>query len=221
LAADIYEIDHARVCALLFDLGGVVIGVDFVRAFRVWAARASCDPTELGRRFKFDAAFEEYERGKLDASGYFAALRSSLGVALSDEDLVAGWNDIYIGPVPEMAALLVAAGQRFPLFAFTNSNPTHQSVWAVRFAEELSVFRSVFVSSDLGLRKPDPDAFAAVASRMGLDPSAVLFFDDTLENVDGALSAGMQAVLVTSVDDVRRALRTLEIEVRGVEEPEK
>jgi putative hydrolase of the HAD superfamily len=48
--------DVAPVRALLFDLGGVVFEIDFTRAFRVWADRAGCDPSELERRFSFDEA---------------------------------------------------------------------------------------------------------------------------------------------------------------------
>jgi glucose-1-phosphatase len=137
--------------ALLFDLGGVVIDVDFSRVLHAWARSA--------------------------------------GLRLSDEDFTAGWNDVYAGAVPDVAAMLAVAGQHLPLYAFTNSNPTHQREWSARFAAELAAFRDIYVSSDLGLRKPDHAAFA------------ILFFDDTAENVTGARASGLQAVLVRSSDD--------------------
>jgi len=204
--------DAAAIRALLFDLGGVVIGFDFKRAFRVWAAAAGCDPTELERGFSFDEAYEQHERGEIDAAGYFSVLRRSLGLSISDEQLVAGWNDIYLGVIAGMSALLSAANRHLPLYAFTNSNPTHRDAWSKRFANELSVFRSIFVSSDLGRRKPDPEAFSVVAARTGFQVSAFLFFDDAPENVEGARVAGMRAVLVKSTADVRGALSQLGIE---------
>lgn len=205
--------DLRNVRALLFDLGGVVIGIDFARAFRRWGASATRDPDDLRARFTFDRAYEEHERGRLDIHAYFAAVRQTLRVDLSDRELLAGWNDIYLGVVPGMSALLGAAAERYPLYAFTNSNPTHQSIWAVRFAKELSVFRAVFVSSELGVRKPDPEAFATVADRMSLDPAAILFFDDGIENVEAAQRVGMPAVFVASSEDVREALRRLGIDI--------
>jgi putative hydrolase of the HAD superfamily len=141
--------DVGSVRALLFDLGGVVIELDFKQAFRVWAERASRDPAELGGRFGFDEAYKQHERGDLDAAAYFTALRRNLGLRLSDDDIVSGWNDIHIAPVPGMAALLSAASQRFPVYAFTNSNPTHKRVWAGRFAKELSIFRRSLTFSKL------------------------------------------------------------------------
>jgi putative hydrolase of the HAD superfamily len=78
--------DPEKVRALLFDLGGVVIDFDFGRAFRRWAARAECDPAQLEERFSLDEAYEQHERGEIEASDYFAALRQSLGINISDED---------------------------------------------------------------------------------------------------------------------------------------
>lgn len=133
-------------------------------------------------------------------------MRATLGVDLSDEDLVEGWNDIYRGLVPGISDVLTAAAMRWPLFAFTNSNPTHQRVWERLYANQLRTFRRVFVSSDLGIRKPDPEAFRLVAGLMGVEPEEILFFDDGAENVEGARAAGMAAVLVGSIADVREAL---------------
>jgi glucose-1-phosphatase len=105
-----------------------------------------------------------------------------------------------------MSEVLSSARRRLPLFAFTNSNPTHKRVWERLYAEELRVFQTVFVSSDLGVRKPDPEAFRLVARLMDFEPEEVLFFDDSAENVEGARSIGMQGQLVGSIRDVRGAL---------------
>ncbi len=105
-AVDSEASDIGPIRALLFDLGGVVIELDFNRAFRVWAECSSRDPAEIAERFVFDEAYRKHERGELDASGYFAALRRSLGFRLSDNQIAAGWNNVYVAPVPGMAALL-------------------------------------------------------------------------------------------------------------------
>lgn len=205
--------DPERVRALLFDLGGVVIGFDFGRAFRLWAARAECDPALVVERFSLDKAYEQHERGEIEASEYFASLRQSLEINISDGDFIEGWNDVYLGPVRGIAEVLSRAQERFPIYAFTNSNPTHKAVWEVRYADELKPFRSIFVSSDLGCRKPDPEAFRLVASRMGFQPHQILFFDDTPGNVVGARMTGMEGVVVESAKDVRQVLSRLGVEL--------
>ncbi|MGQ0434528.1 MAG: hypothetical protein ACT452_19240 [Microthrixaceae bacterium] len=67
---------------LLFDLGGVVIDIDFGRCTALWAASAGRDPEDVASRFAFDAAYEEHERGTLDAAGYFESLRLSVSTQI-------------------------------------------------------------------------------------------------------------------------------------------
>jgi putative hydrolase of the HAD superfamily len=195
--------------ALLFDLGGVVFDIDFGRAVASWAAAARLPAETVRARFAMDDAYERHERGEIAAGQYFAALRASLGIDVADAALVTGWNAIYLDEVPGMRGLLRNAADRWPVYAFTNSNPTHHAFWSLRYAETLEVFRRVFVSSEMGLRKPERAAFEAIASEIGVPLERILFFDDTQANVDGARAIGMAAVLVRSPADVAAALAAL------------
>ena len=92
---------------------------------------------------------------------------------------------------------------RIPIYAFSNSNAIHQEFWERKYAKTLALFREVFVSCDLGLRKPEAAAFRQVTARIGAEPEKVLFFDDTRENVDGARNIGMPGIQVRSIIDIR------------------
>ena len=140
---------------------------------------------------------------------YFASLRGSLGINISDAQFIDGWNAIYVREVPGIAVLLQRLKEKVPLYAFTNSNPTHQQVWSKRFAEVLSLFHTVFVSSELGKRKPEPEAFREVAEAMGVQLSRIVFFDDTWENVEEARALGIQAVHVRSIADIEDSVRDI------------
>ena len=191
--------------ALLFDLGGVVVEIDFQRAFDTWAEAARADPGVLGDRFRFDEAYERHERGEIGAAEYFDHLRESLGVDLSDEEMARGWCAIYVDEVPGMREALRTLATRLPIYAFTNSNPTHQQFWEPRYRAVLEPFRRIFNSSSLGLRKPELSAFRAVSTEISIPLSSIMFFDDLQENVDGARAAGLYAVCVNSSEDVRNA----------------
>jgi putative hydrolase of the HAD superfamily len=67
-------------------------------------------------------------------------------------------------------------------------------------------FDVIFNSARLGIAKPDPGAFQAVAGALGTTPERCLFVDDTLTNVEGARAAGMQAEGFTDVDGLRSLL---------------
>src|SRR5262245_33324228 len=193
--------------ALLFDLGGVVIDVDFARVVRAWADTAGVAESQVGKRFSLDAGYEAHERGEIEASEYCAHLRRTLGLDLADEHLLAGWNQIFIGEVPEVGALLAALAKTFPLYAFSNTNVAHRAFWQARYEALLTPFRQIFCSCDLGLRKPLPAAFLEVGRRIGVAPARIVFFDDSPVNVRGAREAGLRAHEVHSAAEIRAALR--------------
>jgi putative hydrolase of the HAD superfamily len=88
------------------------------------------------------------------------------------------------------------------------------SVWVPAYAETLQNFRRVFVSSDMGIRKPEPEAFAMIAAAIGVPLPRILFFDDTAENVQGAMAVGMQAVHLPAghgvADAIANSVRALQ-----------
>jgi len=191
---------------LLFDVGNVLIEVDFDRVTAAWAAAAGVPAERLAGCVVADEAYCAHETGELDHPGFFAALRERLGLALDDEALLAGWNEIFAGPVPGMDAVLRALSGRFRLFGFSNTNRAHVAHFTPRYASLLEPLEQVFASCELGLRKPHAEAFAEVARRIGARPRDILFFDDVEENVAGARAAGFQACTVRSAADVRAAL---------------
>ena len=73
----------------------------------------------------------------------------------------------------------------------------------------LGHFREIFLSSTIGLRKPDAEAYDHVVQAIGVPAERIVFFDDLDENIDGARRRGLKAVLVRSPGDVARALDAL------------
>jgi len=195
--------------ALLFDLGNVVFEIDFERAFARWAHHASCDAALLRARFSHDAAYQRHEVGAIGHEDYFDSLRGSLQIDISNAQFLDGWNAIFLDEVPGISAALAQAAARMPLYAFSNSNPAHAACWPDRYAAPLAHFRKVFVSSTIGLRKPDAAAFQFVVDEIGVPAGRVVFFDDSLSNVEGARACGLQAVHVTSHADVARTLAAM------------
>ena len=193
--------------ALLFDLGGVVIDVDFDRVFASWADTVNQKFETIKSRFDFDSQYERHERGEIEASEYFASLRNILGIDITDDEFIEGWNSIYVGEIPGIAKLLSDIKKKLPIYSFTNSNETHQRVWSIRFKNILNLFENVFVSSEIGKRKPEPEAFRFISDEIGLKPENILFLDDSIEHVMGARAVGMNAVHVISpLSDIKDAL---------------
>jgi FMN phosphatase YigB (HAD superfamily) len=198
--------------ALLFDLGRVVLDIDFGKVVACWAGHAGCEPAHFVGRFSGrDEFFQQHEKGEISDAEFFAALRALLGVELSDAQFLEGWNKIFAGEMPGIAPLLKRAAPRLPLYAFSNTNGAHVEHFSQAYADVLGHFREIFLSSAIGLRKPDAAAYDHVVKAIGVPAQRIVFFDDLAENIEGARARGLTAVHVTSPDDVADALAALGI----------
>jgi putative hydrolase of the HAD superfamily len=196
---------------LLFDLGRVVIDIDFSKALSCWAAHAGCTPNEIAARFVRDETYKRHETGAVSDAEYFASLRAALDIGISDHAFLEGWNAIFAGEMPGIAPLLTRAAERMPLYAFSNTNGAHVAHFSIAYADILAHFKTVFLSSAIGLRKPDAAAFKHVVKEIGVPANRIVFFDDLAENIDGARASGLKAVHVKSSADVAGALAALGI----------
>ena len=197
--------------ALLFDIGNVVLDIDFNRVMRIWAAHAGREPAELRGRFVVNDSYRHHETGKIEDAAFFENLRQSLGITISDAQFLEGWNALFSGEIEGISALLSRAGARMPLYAFSNTNPAHVAHFSTAYPDVLGHFTELYLSSSIGMRKPDAAAFEHVANAIGAPASRIVFFDDSAENIAGARAYGLTAVHVRSIDDVTAALAALGI----------
>ena len=197
--------------ALLFDLGHVVLNIDFSKALSCWAGYAGCPAADLAARFVRDEHYRRHETGGIEDAAYFASLRNSLGIALSDTQFLEGWNAIFAGEMPGIAPLLARAAARMPLYAFSNTNRPHVEYFSKAHAGLLGHFTKLYLSSTIGLRKPDAAAYDHVVKAIGVPAGRIVFFDDLAENIQGARAYGLTAIHVKSTADVAGALTALGI----------
>ena len=192
--------------ALLFDLGGVVIEIDFDRMLRHWLPHSQLTLAQMRERLQADEPYRRHERGEIDSAPYMVHLSEVFALDADIETVTAGWNAILVDEIPVVLDLIERLRPKLPCYAFSNTSAVHHAEWGMRFPRVNAAFERLFLSFELGLRKPDLAAFEAVAKAIDSDPASILFFDDTEENVLGARRAGLDAVLVTNPDDIAEAL---------------
>ena len=200
------SLSHLPVHAVLFDLGGVILAIDFDRALAAWAPHSRLTPERLRESFHWDEPFLQHETGKLSNEGYFAHLRRALELDCDAATVQAGFNAILVAEIEETTRLVAQVRRRVPCYAISNTNDAHMAEMRRAFPALLPRFDRVFASHEIGHRKPQPAAFEHVLREIGLPAAQVLLFDDLPANIEGGLALGLQAVLVRSPADVRQGL---------------
>lgn len=199
----------APVKALLFDMGGVVLDVDFKRVFKAWSRLSALTEQQIETTFRMDKPYESHERGTLTSSAYFDHVRTTLTITGTNEELLAGWNSIFGSEITESFDAIDRIRQRIPVYGFTNTNAAHQQYWELHYPRARSTFEKIYVSSEIGLRKPDAEAFKYVLKDISVEAGELLFFDDSITNIEGAQGLGIQTVLVENAESVKSALAAL------------
>ena len=134
----------------------------------------------------------------------FAALARGLGCG-EVAALAAGLTRVHMGAlrgavtVPdhhELVLLTLAAQFRLGLCSNFSDGETARAV--IGEAGFLPHLRSLVISEEVGIRKPRPEIFEAVAEGLGLEPREILHVGDSLEaDIAGAAAVGMRTVWLT------------------------
>jgi putative hydrolase of the HAD superfamily len=130
--------------------------------------------------------------GQGDHMAILAAILAEFGVTVPVADVYRG---IWLRMEPAAASLAVVSSLRRSGYGVHLG--TNQERYRAAHMREVLGYDALFdvccYSCELGAAKPDPAFFAEAVRRIGADPAAVLFIDDTGENVAAARAAGLTA----------------------------
>jgi len=172
---------------ILLDLGGVLYGVDYYRTTQALGLENESLPVLLQ-----DPLLAAYEKGAIRTNAFLTAWQERFP-HLSQASLIEAWNAMLLGPLPDAESTLRALSQQYPIAILSNTNDLHLEVVEPAIAPWKKYCIAYFFSNRLGRRKPDPDTYRYVLSRLGWRPEETLFVDDSALNVKGAKEAGLLA----------------------------
>lgn len=203
----------AKFETIIFDLGGVVLDIDFNRADESFAQLPS--PSESRRRlsdmFAFhaqDPFFTQFEVGEISVEQFRAGLRERLNLMVTDEELDRAWGAILVDLPDARIRLIQELRQHHRVFLFSNTNELHQLTFEEMFRDRLAggqiadLFEQIFYSHRLGDRKPNVSAYQKILAQANINPASALFIDDSLPNIKGAEAAGLNAYHLTGGETI-------------------
>ncbi len=153
----------------IFDLGNVIIDIDFNRVLGVWSDLSRVPLASLQSHFHMDDAFEQHERGEISDEAFAEALCEKLDIALSYEQFAAGWQAVFVGVRPETLAVmhqLRQAGHRVVILS--NTNALHCTFWPTQYPDVQQAADKIYLSQELGMRKPEARIYQHVLDAEGV-----------------------------------------------------
>lgn len=192
--------------AVIFDLDGVLCDYDFASRLNRLSELCGLDSAVIEERIWGSGFDEAADMGRYDLDEYCRLTCKKLEADLSYEALLSA----RIGAMrrkEDVLCLVRALGGQVERALMTNNGPfLAQGIHRI-LPELADLFgEHAYFSGVLGLAKPDPAAFLAVAERLGADPGRTLFVDDSPDYIAGARNAGLIAHLFVGASALKAML---------------
>lgn len=206
--------DFSGVKNIIFDLGAVIIPIDFSLTFNAFASLSKLPVEEIKLRYQSSVLFADFEKGIIGNYQFLTGVREllNLSVSISDQQIVDAWNALLLQIPAERVHRIQELSKSYRVFLLSNTNPIHiAEVQAILYKNTQihrleDIFEKAWYSYDLGLIKPGVDIYTTVLKQKQLKAAESVFLDDNADNISGADAAGITALLV---DDHKTLLELL------------
>lgn len=189
---------------IIFDLGGVLYGVDYIAVEQALSALQDSTAGEVPvySRFTQPDCVTLYETGRLSNPEFRAAMRQVFAIQADDDTLDTAWCAILTGAYEGRVQLLQQLRHRYRIVLLSNTNDIHLRAVRNECPELLDVFEQCFYSHEMKLRKPEPAIFEQVIATMGFLPERTLFLDDSPQHLRAAETLGIHTVWIQQPESV-------------------
>ncbi len=183
---------------IIFDLGGVLLDLDFKRTIDAFEKLGLQNFENMFSQFKADELFEKLETGRLTEAEFYAAVKKRTTKEITEAEIDHAWNALILDFRIESLALLEKLAADYKLFLLSNTNSIHLKFFKNLFTEQTgkplldAYFNKAWYSNEVGLRKPGAEIFEFAMKEAGLTAAETLFVDDTLINIETAQKLGFK-----------------------------
>jgi len=175
----------------IFDIGNVLMDFDFQELLRRIAEDSGAPverPTE--RDLEMHHAVEE---GRISDQDFVDYLNEAKGLAWTVDTLIGVWQKMFTVNETGCGMFQEAIARGGPVYTLSNIAGHHMEAIRRKRPGFFDGATGLFLSYEIGLRKPDGRIYAHLLETLGVEGGQCLFLDDRADNVEAACAAGIQA----------------------------
>ncbi len=121
------------------------------------------------------------------------------------------WEEMFSGAIEGSVEILKEVKEKgYKVYALSNYNAElyQRTVHDFPF---LDWFDGKIISSEAKMKKPDENIYRLLFERFAIDPERAIFIDDLAANIAAASRLGLQGILFTTPEALRKELQTRNI----------
>lgn len=188
---------------IIFDLGGVILNLDFKKTELAFAALGIGDFNEYYTLHTITPLFADLETGKIQPDTFYDEFRKVVKTQVTNDQIMHAWNALLLDFPAERIAWLKEIKKRYNIYLLSNTNEIHYNSFTKTFEEQIggdfnALFIKTYYSHKLGLRKPSKEIFEMILKNESLQPVETVFIDDSSANIEAAKFFGLQTIHLPS-----------------------
>lgn len=188
---------------VIFDLGGVLVSVDFMRACKRLEAAGGAKATVIYEAIVNGAEKRAFDTGRLRPREFAQRFCAAIGVSPSYAEFAEIWCDIFTEQ-REVTGLLDAIAAKVDLVLLSNTDPLHID-YVRKHYDFLPKFSRMLLSYEVGHAKPARRIFEC-ALGLASPGTRMIYFDDMAEFASAARNCGLAAEQFVDATKLRRDL---------------
>ncbi len=192
----------AEIKNIIFDLGGVLINLDFNKPVLSFRELGFPHFENMYSQFKVDQLFEKLETGKITEEEFYIVLKKVGINRLTNDDIKNAWNSMLLDFREKSLDFLKELKKDRRLFLLSNTNIIHYDAFNIILEKQTGLktldplFSKAWYSHLIGMRKPNEDIYNFVLNDAGITAGETLFIDDTNPNIVTAKKMGFKTRLL-------------------------
>lgn len=180
---------------IYFDLGNVLVTFDHGIACRALSELSDSSPETIQQQIYESGLQDKFETGLLNAAEFCHEFRAITGSTADDSQIIHANAAIFElnSPIVSLVVHLRTIGYRLGILSNTCSGHWDY-VASGRYNILTHCFHNRILSYEQQSMKPDAKIYQVAIEQAQCDPQEIFFMDDRMENVKGAIKAGIDAV---------------------------
>jgi putative hydrolase of the HAD superfamily len=185
-----------KIKAVILDLGVVIINIDQEKTLRAFE-RLGIDLEDINESMPI---FKQYEKGEISDEDFIRTLKTALKGNATEDQIIKAWNAMILDIPKHRFRLIGELRKHYNVHLLSNTNSIHiQEIkdYISKYhpnEDWHSTFDKLFLSYEIGLRKPDAAIYNHVLNEINLKPEETIFVDDSRANIKGAEKLGINCI---------------------------
>ena len=182
--------------AIIFDLGGVFLNISYQKTINEFTKLGIENSASFYSKESQNSIFNLLEIGEISEQDFISEIKTKCDSASASEIRFA-WNAMLLDFPKEGIRLLKSLKKRYSIFLLSNTNTIHikqfKNILGInQYNKFFNLFNHVYYSHEIGLRKPNKEAFQIILEENRLTAKNVLFIDDSKQHINAAKRIGIR-----------------------------